>query len=175
MKLQVAVLIAVVVLSVGAYAQVSAPAAAENSQLAGADRQSNAASETKDNSSISGDQITQPAGGKSSTVIGCLTGPDSDGHFNLKSMQHRLGVEVVGPNDLRPASGKKVKLHGKWEAAEAPTQAGVGEKELRRFQATSFDVMADTCSVPAEVTPVSKKKQQQEKAAAAQNSSNNPK
>ena len=155
MKLRLAVLIATVWLLRSAVAQSSTPATASTAN--------------------------DSAGAKSSTVIGCLSGPDSDGHFKLNSMQYRSGVEVLGPNNLGSASGKKVKLSGKWEAAEAFSQSEAGKqsattkKEARRFQATGFDVMADTCSVPAEVTPVSKKKQQQQKAAAAQNSGNNPK
>ena len=149
MKLRLAVLIATVWLLRSAVAQSSTPATTSTAN--------------------------DSAGAKSSTVIGCLSGPDSDGHFKLNSMQYRSGVEVLGTDDLSSASGKKVKLSGKWEAAEASAQADAGKKEGRRFQATGFDVMADTCSVPAEVTPVSKKKQQQQKAAAAQNSGNNPK
>jgi len=184
---QVAVILACVALSVGAYAQASSPVTDANPDTAQSDRQSNAASATKDNSGISGDQVTKPEGAKSSTLIGCLNGPDSDGHLHLRSMQHRSGVEVAGPNDLASASGKKVKLSGRWEPVEPRAQtesdkAAAGNAQLhgakpeaQRFQATTFDVMADTCSVPVEVTPISKKKQQQEKAAAAQNSSNNPK
>lgn len=173
MKLPVAMLISTTLLLGSALAQ-STPAT-QNTDAAQSDKQSNAASATQDNSAISGDQVTKPAGAKSSTVIGCLNGPDSDGHFKLNSMQYRTGVEVVGPNDLGSASSKKVKLSGKWEAAKATAQSEAGNKEGRRFQATSFDVMADSCSVPAEVTPLSKKKQQQQKAASEQSSGNNPK
>ncbi len=132
-----------------------------------ADKQSNAASATQDNSAISGDQVTKPAGAKSSTVIGCLSGPDAGGHFMLNSMQYRYGLEVLGPNDLGTAAGRKVKLTGEWIAGvDSPD---VNNKKDRRFQATSFELLADKCPPPAVTTPVSKKKQQQQKADPSQN------
>jgi hypothetical protein len=149
------------------------PAAAPSASQA--DKQSNAASATQDNSAISGDQVTKPAGAKSSTVTGCLSSPDSDGHFVLRSMQYRSGVEVVGPNDLETAAGKKVKLTGEWVAvpesqkADTGSQDAAGKKASRRFQATSFDVLDEKCPPPAETTPISKKKQKQKAAAANQN------
>jgi hypothetical protein len=93
-------------------------------------------------------------------------------------MHYRSGVEVLGPNDLGTAAGQKVKLTGKWvpaaESHESPTSAqeAGGENGDRRFQATSFEVLAEKCPPPTETTPVSKKKQKQQKAAAA--SQNNP-
>ncbi len=109
-----------------------------------------------------------------STVIGCLSGPDFDGHFELRSMQYRYGVDVVGPDELTKAEGSKVKLTGQWVPI-ADVQTDKGEKKIRRFEATSFEVMAEKCSPPTETTPLSKKKQQQQKAAASQNAGNNPK
>ena len=135
-----------------------------------ADKQSNAASATQDNSAISGDQVTKPEGAKGSTVIGCLSGPDAGGHFMLKSMQYRFGLEVLGPNDLEKAAGRKVKLTGQWiPGVDSQDMQDAAKKKDRRFQATSFDVMADKCQPPSVTTPVSKSKQQQQKAAAGQN------
>jgi hypothetical protein len=134
-------------------------------------QQDNAGSVTKDNSATSGDQITNPPGAKGSTLIGCLAGPDKNGKYLLHSMNHRTGVEVLGGDDLKKASGAKVKLTGKWEALEpgaAPASPGKSASasqdkskpapEMRRFQTTDVEVMAKTCSVPAEVTPQSKNK-----------------
>ena len=125
-------------------------------------QQGNAASATKDNSG-SGDQITNPPGAKDSTLIGCLAGPDKQGKYTLRSMNHRTGVEVLGPDDSQKDSGTKVKLTGKWEAAEPTAAAPSQEKnnstlEKHRFQVTDVEVMAKICSVPAETTPVSKNK-----------------
>jgi hypothetical protein len=117
-------------------------------------QQGNAASATKDNSATSGDQITKPAGAKDSTLIGCLSGPDKDGKYTLRSMNHRSGVEVLGPDSLKNDSGAKVKLTGKWEA---PAQSA-GSTEMRRFQVTDVEVMAKACSAPSETTPQSKNK-----------------
>jgi len=157
-------------LSIAASAQSSSPStnATQTPAASQADKQSNAASATQDNSGISGDQVTKPAGAKSSTVIGCLSGPDAGGHFMLNSMQYRSGLEVLGPNNLDTADGRKVKLTGQWIAGADSQDAS--DKKDRRFQATTFDVLADKCPPPSATTPVSKKKQQQQKA----ESQNNP-
>jgi hypothetical protein len=122
-----------------------------------AERQKNAASATKDNSGISGDQVTKPAGAKGTTLIGCLNGPNADGKYVLTSMQHRTGVQVLGPDDLKKDSGSKVKLTGTWEAGPEGKA-----KEARRFQVTAVEVMSPHCKPPSEKTPVSKEKQRQQ-------------
>ena len=144
----------------------SAPPAALPTQ-----QQDNAASAAKDNSATSGDQITQPAGAKGSTLIGCLVGPDKDGKFLVRNMTHRLGVQVVGPSDLKNDSGSKVKLTGQWQPLPpdqqpvAPPPSGKSQQpearpETHRFQATDVEVLAQNCTSPSETTPVSKNKRQ---------------
>ena len=150
--------------SIPALTQEPAPTP-QNSPSAGnsaAEQQKNAASATKDNSGISGDQITKPAGAQATTVIGCLSGPDKDGKYELRSMQHRTGVQVLGPDDLKNDSGSKVKLTGAWEASpQQPPQTKA--KEERRFQVTAIAVLSPHCTAPGATTPVSKAKQQQRK------------
>src|ERR1039458_10170638 len=75
-----------------------------------AEQQKNAASASKDNSGISGDQVTKPAGAKGTTLIGCLSGPNPEGKYVLTSMQYRTGIQVLGPDDLKNDSGSKVKV-----------------------------------------------------------------
>jgi len=176
MKRLSALTIVAISLSLGALAQTSNPATPAAAPTATqADKESNAASATQDNSGISGDQVTKPAGAKSSTLTGCIAGPYPDGHFQLNSMQHRTGVQVLGPTDLGTAAGQKVKLTGQWvpaaESQESPTssQAASSQKKDRRFQATSFEVLAEKCPPPAETTPISKKKEKQKAATANQN------
>ena len=94
-------------------------------------------------------QSAIPGGSGSGPLIGCMTGPDADGHLVLRSMQHRTGVEVVGPEGLAKTSGKKVKLTGAWETSDG----------TRRFVAKQFAVMEEKCSPPAETQPVKKKKE----------------
>jgi hypothetical protein len=165
-----ALIVIALALSLSASAQNSNPAPTPAPPSATqADKQNNAASATQDNSAISGDQVTKPAGAKNSTVTGCLGSPDSDGRFVLKSMQYRSGVEVLGPNDLGKAAGEKVKLTGQWVPGSESRETATGSqdpasKKNRRFQATSFEVLADKCPPPAETTPISKKKQKQQKA-----------
>jgi hypothetical protein len=97
---------------------------------------------------------------KSTTLVGCLAGPDTDDLYTLTSMQHRLGVEVVGGDELKQGAGAKVKLTGSWEAL--PGSEGKKGDAARRFKATAMTVMEDKCQAPAPVTPVSKKKQEQQ-------------
>lgn len=134
-------------------------------------QQANAASATKDNSATSGDQNNQPTGAKGSTLIGCLVGPDKDGKFIVRSMTHRMGVQVVGPNDLKNDSGSKVKLTGQWQPlppdqqqvaspSSGNSQQPEGKPETHRFQATDVEVLAQKCTSPSESTPVSKNKRQ---------------
>jgi hypothetical protein len=135
------------------------------------DQQENSGSATKDNSATSGDQITKPAGAKGSTLIGCLVGPDKDGKFMVRNMTHRLGVQVVGPDDLKNDAGSKVKLTGQWQplppdqkpvtpAPPGNSQQPEKKPETHRFQVTDVEVVAQKCTSPAETTPVSKNKAQ---------------
>ncbi len=87
-------------------------------------------------------------------------------------MQYRSGVDVVGPDELTKAAGGKVKLTGQWVAVSGlKDEKG---KDYRRFEAASFEVMAEKCSPPAETAPISKTKQKEQKAA-KENAGNNPK
>jgi len=100
------------------------------------------------------------AGGN--TLIGCLSGPDADNHYTLSSMQHRMGVEVVGGDELKKGAGGKVKLTGAWETL--PGAEGKKQSDAtRRFKATEMTMIDEKCQPPAPVTPVSKKKQAQKK------------
>src|SRR5271166_1517342 len=103
----------------------------------------------------------QPApNAKGTVLIGCLAGPDADDLYTLTSMQHRMGVEVVGGDELQKGAGAKVKLTGSWEAL--PGATGKKGDATRRFKATEMTVMEEKCQAPAPVTPVSKKKQAQQ-------------
>ena len=98
---------------------------------------------------------------KGTTLIGCLAGPDADDHYTLTSMQHRMGVEVVGGDELKSGAGAKVKLTGSWEAL--PGSEGKKGDETRLFKATAVSLMEKKCQAPTELTPASKKKAQQQK------------
>jgi len=104
---------------------------------------------------------TPPSGAKGTTLIGCLAGPDADDHYTLTSMQHRLGVEVVGDDELKSGAGAKVKLTGSWDVL--PGSEGKKGDAARMFKATAVSVMEEKCQAPSEATPVSKKKAAQQK------------
>jgi hypothetical protein len=116
---------------------------------------------TQDNSTTSEEQATKSNEAKGTSLIGCLSGPDSHGKYTLRSMSHRTGVEVIGPDELKNDSGNKVKLTGSWKPGDQPPDETKG-KESRKFQATKIEVLADECQAPTEKTPVSKRKQQQQ-------------
>jgi len=108
-----------------------------------------------------GQDVANPAANKGTTIIGCLAGPDADNLYTLTSMQHRLGVQVVGSDDLKKDAGAKVKLTGSWEPL--PGAEGKKSDATRRFKATGAEVVEEKCQLPAEVTPMSKKKQAEQK------------
>jgi hypothetical protein len=135
-----------------------------------AEQQRNAASATQDNSGISGDQVTKPAGAKGTTLIGCLNGPSAEGQYVLTSMQHRTGIQILGPDDLKKDAGTKVKLTGSWEVS-SPQQLQANAKQARRFQVTAIEVLSQHCQLPTEKTPVSKQKQRQRDLQQQQNNS----
>ncbi len=110
-----------------------------------------AASAAQENASGSGEQTAKA---KQATVIGCLSGPDENGAYLLRNMQHRSGVWVTSQDDLRKHSGGKVKLTGTW----LPAEAGMAASIKPRFQATALELLAAKCQPPAETTPVSKHK-----------------
>ena len=106
------------------------------------------------------DQAAKPAEHKdSTTIIGCLSGPDTNGKYTLRSMTYRIGVEVFGSDDLKTGSGDKVKLTGSWKPGDKPPVKG---RETRKFKASDVEVLAEKCQAPSETTPVSKEKQQQQ-------------
>jgi len=136
-----------------------------------------------DNSSAQAEQAAKPAEDKGhTTIVGCLSGPDKEGRYALRSMSHRTGVEVFGSDHLKSASGSKVKLTGLWKPGDQPAEPG-GAKKARKFEVTDLEVMAAKCAAPTEKTPISKEKQlkqqqeqdelqQQQKQQQQQNSAN---
>jgi len=102
-----------------------------------------------------------PESTKGTTLIGCLAGPDADDHYTLTSMQHRMGVDVVGGEELKQDAGAKVKLTGTWEPL--PGVSAKKSDATQRFKATQVTVLEEKCQAPQAVTPVSKNKQQQKK------------
>ncbi len=128
-------------------------------------------SPAQESDATSAGQAANPAEPKGTTLIGCLSGPDSDGKFLLRSMSHRTGVAVFGPDNLKDDSGSKVKLTGSWKPGDQPAVKG---KESRKFQATDIEVLAQKCEAPSEKTPVSKEKQQKQQQKSSGSASRDP-
>ncbi|HET9284709.1 MAG TPA: hypothetical protein VFR24_22390 [Candidatus Angelobacter sp.] len=100
--------------------------------------------------------------GGGGTLTGCLSGPNDEGAYELKSGKRT--VEVGGLDDLSKHVGHEVRLHGSWaksgseigekegsEAAEkkggeaAEKKGGNEEKAERHFKVASIDHISDTC------------------------------
>jgi hypothetical protein len=93
----------------------------------------------------------------SATLTGCLSGPNDEGAYELKSGKRE--VEVGGLDDLSKHVGHKVRLHGAWtkssaeigekENAESEAKEGKEEKGERHFKVASIDHVSDTCAAGA--------------------------
>lgn len=96
-------------------------------------------------------------GGGGSMLTGCLSGPNSEGAYELKSGKKE--VEVGGLDDLSKHVGHKVRLHGAWaksgseigekESSESEAKEGKEEKGERHFKVASIDHLSDTCPAGA--------------------------
>ena len=111
------------------------------------------------------DQATEkksaPKKGAGGAVLtGCLSGPNDEGVYELKSGKKE--VEVGGLDDLSKHVGHKVRLHGAWaksgeeigEKENAASEAKEGkegkeEKAERHFKVASIDHLSDTCPAGA--------------------------
>ena len=87
------------------------------------------------------------------TLTGCLSGPNSEGVYELKS--GKRSVEVGGSDDLSKHVGHEVKLHGSWaksgsEIGEKEEAGNKGKEEKeekgeRHFKVSSIDMISEGC------------------------------
>ena len=100
-------------------------------------------------------QKSDKMSGGGSTITGCLSGPNSEGVYTLKTSKHE--VEVGGLDDLSKHVGHEVKLHGSWTKSgkaigEKEETAGTSGKESkeekgeRHFKVSSIDHISDKCT-----------------------------
>src|SRR5205814_730405 len=107
------------------------------------------------------------AAGKSatSTVTGCLNGPNAENAYMLTNGRYKKGLEVgmPGSDELSKHVGHKVKLTGMWaksgeeigenEKMEKSENAGKGVKREKgeaaekHFKVTKIDHLADSCTM----------------------------
>src|SRR5690349_13090141 len=134
------ILFAITFLSAGQTARASS-----NGQAGGADQAAEKKSAPK-----------KGAGG--ATLTGCLSGPNDEGVYELKSGKKE--VEVGGLDDLSKHVGHQVRLHGSWaksgseigekEGSEgAEKKEGKEEKGERHFKVASIDHLKDSCAAGA--------------------------
>src|SRR5438270_6435440 len=104
-------------------------------------------------SSDQGAQKKTTAKGGGAVLSGCLSGPNDEGAYVLKSGKRQ--VEVGGNDELSKHVGHTVKLHGSWaksgaeigekENAAAEKKEGKEEKGERHFKVASIDHVSETC------------------------------
>jgi hypothetical protein len=68
-------------------------------------------------------QNSQSSEGKAASITGCLSGPNDEGAYVLKTKTH--SVEVGGTDELKKHVGHEVKLTGSW----AKSGSEIGENE----------------------------------------------
>ena len=97
-------------------------------------------------------------GNKQTTVKGCLSGPNTEGAYVLKTAKGHA-FEVGGNDQLKSHVGHKVKLTGNWvksgseigenESAEKNEKSEAGEHHgvaERHFKVSDIQHVADSCS-----------------------------
>jgi hypothetical protein len=103
-------------------------------------------------------QEKQSGANNQTTVTGCLSGPNSEGAYILKTAKGRA-FEVGGNDQLKSHVGHTVKLTGTWaksgseigenEGAEKNEKQETGEHHgvaERHFKVSDIQHMSDTCS-----------------------------
>lgn len=89
-----------------------------------------------------------------STVTGCLSGPDSAGAYMLKSGAKEIDVE--GAATLKDHVGQEVKLHGKWMKSGQQESEKTSTKESaateQHFKARTVQRVAGTCNAGSKTT-----------------------
>lgn len=155
----------VLVLSCALAAQTSQPSSS-GSQTTNPDQTQTTPTTPSTQSTMPG-QTPSTATGQSQTtdtITGCLSGPNREGAYMLKSSTGRE-VEVGGSSDLSANVGKQVTLTGQWaksgaqigereeskdtaERNDRGTTAATGETGRhaeRHFQVSSVQKVSDTC------------------------------
>ena len=104
-------------------------------------------------------QHSHKKGAGGATLTGCLSGPNQEGAYELKSGKKE--VEVGGLDDLSKHVGHQVRLHGSWvksgaeigekegsesKESEAKEKGGKGEAAERHFKVASVDMVSETCA-----------------------------
>ncbi|MGC2742612.1 MAG: hypothetical protein WA672_05445 [Candidatus Angelobacter sp.] len=101
-----------------------------------------------------GKKASPKKGAGGAALTGCLSGPNDEGVYELKSGKKE--VEVGGLDDLSKHVGHKVRLHGSWTKngtdigeKESSENKGKEEKGERHFKVATIDHISDTCAAGA--------------------------
>jgi hypothetical protein len=95
------------------------------------------------------------------TISGCLSGPNSEGVYVLKTMKGR-SIEVGGNDQLKSHVGHTVKLTGMWQKSgaaigenesaeknESANKSEHGKEAERHFKVADIQHVSDSCSQSA--------------------------
>jgi hypothetical protein len=87
-------------------------------------------------------------------ITGCLSGPDSDGIYTLKTRRHEY--EVGGLSDLKGQVGHEVKLTGTWvktngeiTGKETASKNEEATKHERHMKVSAVHRVSDACKTSA--------------------------
>lgn len=136
-----------VAFTMSAFAQTSS----SSQGTTGSETQTTTTKTTKKSKAMKGEagesKAAEKAEGKESQLTGCLAKDASGNGFMLTNGRHKKGVEVKSSEDLTAHVGHEVKLMGTWEKPTSGEAGGAGPKghEMRTFNASKIDHVADTC------------------------------
>ena len=87
---------------------------------------------------------------RAADITGCLTGPNSEGVYELTNTNPKHEIEVGGSPDLAEHVGHTVKLTGEWvksgaEIGEKETAGKEKEKHEQHFKVSSVQHIALGC------------------------------
>jgi hypothetical protein len=139
----------VVFLATAAWTQTSSGGGQD--QSSSSQGQTSSASKGQTSTSKSQTSGTQKKG-TATTLTGCLTGPNDEGVYVLKTKSSKHEIEVGGSDELSKHVNNEVKLHGSWAKSgsdigekEGAEKSEKGEANEKHFKVTSIDHIADTC------------------------------
>lgn len=152
------------------WASAQTSSSSSGSQATGSSPQTSSPDQTKDQGTKSdeGTKKGKKKGGGETTLTGCLSGPNSEGAYELQRGSKK--VEVGGNDELSKHVGHTVRLHGSWaksgsevgekeeasekgearggkeEASEkGEAKGGKEEKGERHFKVTAIDHVSESC------------------------------
>lgn len=140
-----------VVCSLSAFAQTGTSGTSSSSGTTGTETQTTTTKTTKKTKATKAEagESKAAAGAKESQLTGCLAKDAAGTGYMLTNGHYKKGVEVKSSEDISAHVGHQVKVMGTWEKPASGEAAGAKGQEMRTFNATKLDHIADTCKTAA--------------------------